>query len=891
MKKLDIITDRIRNIRHNRFLLGPALALLIFLTLAPARGARIPSGPTYVNSIGMKFVRIEPGAFQIGHQGPLPWEILPHTYGRGDRMDALLYGDYDERPVHTVNISKPFYMAVFEVTNSQYELFDPAHSIFRGKEGVSRGNDEAVVNVNWYKAQFFCRWLSEKEGLSYRLPTEAEWEYACRAGTTTNYYTGDVLPKVFVKTGRNISLKVGQTPANLWGLYDMHGNVEEWCLDWYGPYTPGEQTDPVGYADGLFRVSRGGSHGTQVYWFRSANRQGTLPQDKHWLIGFRLVIAESLNTKARPAPEPPLVRRNVVQRRREEVAKGPTPDRPYFDGPRRYVNIPRHMNGPIYAMHNHSPAIAACPNGDLIATWCTMISERNREPAVAASRLRRGAEKWDPACLFWKPPDRNSVGPSMWFDGDRTVYWFSGISIGDEYRQMAMVMRTSTDSGATWSEPELVCSDHAVGIGPGQSIFRLQDASIAASQDHKGGSILLLSADGCESWFNTDGIIRGIHACVAQMKDGRLLAFGRGGEIKGKMAQSISSDQGRTWQYSASEFPGIDGGQRSVMLRLKEGPLFFASFADRGIEITDESGQKRSVRGLFAAVSTDDGRSWPYKRLITDDGPGRPVECTNGGLFLMGQRTAEYQGYLAATQSLDGLIHLISSRQHYTFNLKWLQTPAPNVTAPQYRVQPVTETFDGPNDFDADGWVEYRSYTGGFNGKGQYTVKSLHRLNGLTRILSKGSFEATVAIKNISFDPGSGPITPGPRIRFRDPRQRNLSLRFDKDHIVLSTEGRKVTSSEKPDPVRYSTPPTSAKARLIWNEESRRWRIFYGLNGRDATTELPESKAGIYFTDPFSETTALYLVVDHGNADFDYLKIEPFEGSPQTRKMAFGGPE
>jgi len=875
MKKLGIILACIRNVRHNRFFSGPALALLILLTLAAARAARIPSGPTYVNSIGMKFVRIEPGVFQMGHQGPLPWEILPHTYGRGDRMDALLYGDYDERPVHTVNISKPFYMAVFEVTNSQYELFDPAHSIFRGKEGVSRGNDEAVVNVNWYQARSFCRWLSEKEGLSYRLPTEAEWEYVCRAGTTTNYYTGDVLPKVFVKTGRDISLKVGQTPANPWGLYDMHGNVEEWCLDWYGLYTPGEQTDPVGYADGLFRVTRGGSHGTQVYWLRSANRQGTLPQDKHWLIGFRLVIAEMPSTKGRPAPEPSLIQRNVVQRCKEEAAKGPAPDRPYFDGPRRYVNIPRHMNGPIYAMHNHSPAIAACPNGDLIATWCTMISERNREPAVAASRLRRGAEKWEPACLFWKAPDRNSVGPSMWFDGDRTVYWFTGISIGDEYRQMAMVMRRSTDSGATWSEPELVCSDHTFSIGPGQSIFRLQDASIAASQDYKGGSLFPLSGDGCRSWFNTGGIIRGIHACVAQMKDGRLLAFGRGGEIKGKMAQSISDDLGVTWRYSASEFPGIDGGQRSVMLRLKEGPLFFASFADRGIEITDESGRKRSVRGLFAAVSTDDGRSWPCKRLVSDDGPGRAVECTNGGLFLMGQKTAEYQGYLAATQGLDGLIHLISSRQHYSFNLKWLMTAAPEISYPKYKVKRVVETFDG-DDFDEDGWVEYRSYTGGFNGKGQYVVKSLHRMNGVTRLLGKGSLVLTASIKDIRLNPGRGGKTPGPYIWFRDPRQREFYIRFDKDRIALWLVGQKEVGT-KVEPVRYERPPESAKVKLIWNEQTRRMRVFYGLNGDEPVTELPKSKAGIYYTDPFSETTALYLVVDHGSAAFDYLKIEPVE--------------
>jgi formylglycine-generating enzyme required for sulfatase activity len=107
-------------------------------------------------------------------------------------------------------------------------LFDYDHKRVRGKqESLSKDDDEAVIFVNWYQVKAFCDWLSEKEGLPYRLPTEAEWEYACRAGTTTNYYLGDILPKEFIKKGN--SLKVGQTPSNAWGLYDLHGNVEEWC--------------------------------------------------------------------------------------------------------------------------------------------------------------------------------------------------------------------------------------------------------------------------------------------------------------------------------------------------------------------------------------------------------------------------------------------------------------------------------------------------------------------------------------------------------------------------------------------------------------------------------------------------------------------------------------
>ena len=851
------------------------MTFLAVLASAADSFAEMPSGDEYTNSIGVKFIRIEPGTFRMGLLAEkLPWDVLPYTYGRGDRMDPLIYGDYDEKPAHTVRITRPFYMAVCEVTNSQYEQFDPVHSIYRGKEGFSSGDREAVTNVSWNHAQALCRWLSRKEGLPYRLPTEAEWEYACRAGTTTIYNTGNSPEDKFVARDPDVSLEVGRGSPNRWGLYDMHGNVEEWCYDWYGPYVGDPQTDPVGYQQGFYRVTRGGSHNTQAYWLRSANRMGTVPEDKHWLIGIRLVIGDLPETRPLPALEAPPVQHGVIQRDRHDVKKGPSPDEPYFSGPRRYVNIPRQMNGPIYAMHNHSPGLAACPNGDLIASWFTCISERNREPAAAASRLKRGSEEWSPACLFWYAPDRNSTSPSMWFDGDQTVYWFTGISVGDEYKQMASVMRTSTDSGATWSEPVLISGDHSFNLDPSQGNFaRLQDNTIACSRDYGDNCLFLISGDGCRTWHNTGGFIRGIHCPVVQLKDGRLLAFGRGSAIDGTMAQSMSDDLGRTWRYCASEFPDIGGGQRSVMLRLEQGPIFFASFADWGIQITDSSGEKRKVRGLFAAVSTDEGATWPYKRLVTDDGPGKPVECTNGGVFLMGQRTAEYKGYMAVTQSLDGLIHLITSRQHYTFNLKWLMTPAPEVSAPQYRVKALVETFNGKEP-DNDGWVEYRSYTGGLNGKGQYTVNSLYRMNGLTRLLGKGSLELNATIKNIAFDPGKGGKTPGPYIWFRDPRQREFYIRFDKHHIALKLLGQKATG-EKTEPVRYETPPESAKVRLIWSEDTLRMRVFYGLDGKDATTELPLSKSGIYFNEPFSETTALCLLADHARADFDHLQIRP----------------
>src|SRR5439155_5647188 len=97
----------------------------------------------------------------------------------------------------------------------------------------------------WDQAVAFCRWLSDKEGKTYRLPTEAEWEYACRAGTTTAFSTGDSLDAKQANVGGKKALPVGVFAANAWGLCDMHGNVAEWCHDWYGPYEAGEALDPV----------------------------------------------------------------------------------------------------------------------------------------------------------------------------------------------------------------------------------------------------------------------------------------------------------------------------------------------------------------------------------------------------------------------------------------------------------------------------------------------------------------------------------------------------------------------------------------------------------------------------------------------------------------------
>jgi hypothetical protein len=158
------------------------------------------------------------------------------------------------------------------------------------------------------------------------------------------------------------------------------------------------------------------------------------------------------------------------------------------------------------------------------------------------------------------------------------------------------------------------------------------------------------------------------------------MALGRGDNIGGKMPMSISADGGKSWTYSASEFPPISSGQRLVLMRLREGPILLCSFTGpAGMKFNDGNGRTFKGVGLYAAVSEDEGRTWPVTKLIT---PGQG--SFDGGawtkLFRADESNAEPKGYLAATQTPDGVVHLISSALHYRFNLAWVRQP-PEISA------------------------------------------------------------------------------------------------------------------------------------------------------------------------------------------------------------------
>ncbi|MHC4213500.1 MAG: SUMF1/EgtB/PvdO family nonheme iron enzyme, partial [Planctomycetota bacterium] len=886
------------------------ILITLLLTASVALSAQMPTEATYTNSTGMKFVRIEPGQFQMGQNKKLVPEILPEIEGgdRGGLFDLQANGDYDEKPVHKVKITKPFYMATLEVTNKQYELFDPLHKKLRGKHGVSTDDDEPVLYVSWYDAVTYCQWLSDKEGLPYRLPTEAEWEYACRAGTTTNYYPGDILPEEYInKPGNHGPVKtkrtVGKTPPNAWGLYDMHGNVEEWCYDWYGPYQDKTQTDPVGYVDGDFRVARGGSCGTFAYFLRSANRMGTHPGEKQWITGIRVVIGEMPKTKPLDLGPKPDYQQNVVPRDPEVVKQGPDPDKPYFKGPRKFMKIDRGAIGPLFAGHNHHPHIAACPNGDIITTWFSCVSEGHREMSRGASRLRWGNEEWDNASLFWDAPDRNDSITALWTDENGKVFHIVGIDVSSTYAYHSLALRTSTDSSATWTKARIFSPDHKLlppwtaGHWLSGPVFRTNDGAIAFVTD--GWPSLWYSHDDGLTWQDCRGDMKGNHPSVVQLRDGRLLGFTRGGDLRGRivttvyddlgqtkmhtnrnrpfwMPKCISDDMGKTWTKTPSIFNDVGGGQRLAMMRLKQGPIVFASFADRGIIITDKSGTKREVRGLYTAVSEDEGETWSVK-LVTDDGPGKPGMTTNGGYFAFSQRNSEYRGYMSVCQPPNGLIHLITSFSHYTFNLAWLKTPNEPLKYPPIGIKHEIETFDGPDKFDLKDWEPYHGHGGGFNGKGQYTMISRSHFQGLNRLIGEGSFEMNISLKNIYFNPRGKTASPGVTIWIKDAMMRRMHFYIRDDRLSLGLQDEEDRMPHPPENIRvkYTTPPTAAKLKFIYNEQANQIRIFYGLNGDDATTELPESKAGIYIGRPLTESTAAYIMFSNGRVDLDYFEIKP----------------
>lgn len=254
----------------------------------PLTAAQAAVGDVEENSVGMTMVPIPAGEFVMGSP--------PGEEGR-----------FDNEIPHLVRITRAFYMSATEVTQAQWTAVMGTQPWQGDQLFVREGADYPATFVSWNDAVEFCRKLSRQEGLTYRLPTEAEWEYACRAGSTTAFCFGDDVADLheyawFVENaydaGEAHAHRVGRKLPNAWGLYDMHGNVWEWCSDWHGDYPAEPVIDPTGPAEGSGRVIRSGRWVSFPKACRSADRIGNDPELRDVFLGFR--VARSLPWKTGP---------------------------------------------------------------------------------------------------------------------------------------------------------------------------------------------------------------------------------------------------------------------------------------------------------------------------------------------------------------------------------------------------------------------------------------------------------------------------------------------------------------------------------------------------------------------------------------------------------------
>jgi len=678
------------------FLCATILALTVFLAFN-AQTAGI-NADISVNSIGIKMVAVAPGSFIMGAETN-DFNLGPKT---PESKDAP---SWDETPRHKVNLTHGFRMSEQEVTVDQFRQFQPD---FQPAGAFA----PCATGVSWNDAMAFCQWLGAKEGKTYRLPTEAEWEYACRAGTKTIFWNGN-------------------TPAtndvNPWGLKNMQSGPAEWCYDWHGEYPATEQTDPIGYDAGWAKVVRGGAvrtvtvnnadgseslqQDTAPVWYRSANRcslmPATPPYDSNHVcqfVGFRIVEGEL--PKTRPLHRTPELPMQGVIQQPADWSLAPDAQKPYFMARVLIPSPPdftvaedcaaagysRAMQGKV-----HSGGITFCPNGDLLAISFSSSpgkSESAPNTSMVMTRLRRGAGQWDMPEVFYKLSGLNDQSGLLWNDNG-TIWFFGG---GRDFGQVPFRFTTSKDSGATWSELQPARVTGATGpftAQPITSAFRGPARTIYAATDGKGAkSVLWASADEGKTWRDTGGRTGGRHTTFVMLKDGRILGMGgKDSSVDGYMPKCYSSDFGKTWSApEKTPFAALGSNQRPKILRLADGRLFFAGDFQNIRMITSPPPDAIKERGSYVALSDDEGQNWKIKRLALapphNGWTGTPPP--KNGKPQHGHGTL---GYCDAVQTPDGLIHLMTSKgkpsMHFAMNEAWI------LSAETGEANQVTESKDG----------------------------------------------------------------------------------------------------------------------------------------------------------------------------------------------------
>lgn len=526
-------------------------------------------------------------------------------------------GFKEERPVHRVVLSRPFYMAKFPVTQAQWQAVMGRKGPLEALEELWRKNPDALgprkvmVGLNWNDCQDFVRTLKAKvPGYAFALPTEAQWEYACRAGSTSEFAFGDdesllgeyawyegnmIWPGIRGNTTRAVYPTVGQKKPNRFGLYDMHGGVWEWCADWYDPeyYLTSPLVDPQGPATGRFKVVRGGSWFRHGKYARSAYRRFFHPDEVDYVtayiqdFGCRVVI----NLDAEEKPE----------------AKSPD-----------YVSLARHL-----VRYPHNPVLRVGTKGswnDQTLGCFTVLDAGDRfllytEGAQFGKRKHLGlATSKDGIHWTWYEKNPLFAGSMPYAIQVEEAYrlYYSGGHAGLEGLQM----RTSKD-GFRWSNPIRVFEDHADPkvvrvaenrfhlyycegskvVRQGKEVWEFKNY-LATSEDgirwkKQPGPVLPLGPEG--SWDAES------HAgpCVLRLPDGfHMFYLGSGRYKGGKTAWRIghaTSPDGLRWTKSGDAPvldigpPGAwDGGTfLSIHVLFREGRFHFWYAADPGQHIDE----------------------------------------------------------------------------------------------------------------------------------------------------------------------------------------------------------------------------------------------------------------------------------------------------------------
>jgi formylglycine-generating enzyme required for sulfatase activity len=620
-------------------------------------------------------VHISAGSFIMGAgTDALPPAV---TNGFGVMSARPVHGDWDEHPAHKVTLTHGFRMAKNLITVKEFQQFDPSYKQVAEYPGYAAG-------LSYEQAVDYCRWLSKKTGKSYRLPTEAEWEYAARAGTQTPFFAGKTPPQP------------GQ--ANPWGLVIAEG-TPEWVADWYAPYQAGAQVDPTGPLHGHYRVVRGGGLDSRhpkpgliypamaPFFERSANRASMAPsyESATGNIGFRVVEAPM------PAPHPTPQREywfeTDVKQTPTSLTVGPDAEKPFYQRHELFPSLNGNSMPDVgwriglargLGITYHNSAVQELANGDMVAAYYNSPDkEDDPDQTVLIMRRRAGSETWDMPEPWPYFADAACAAPVFW--NDHGLLWlFFGFPRLIGAPPFAFVQ--SKDNGATWGPIQFPHFTAPIGryvSQPINSIVRAKDGTIYMPTDSTGHGAGGLPADSAvwatdddgKTWYDTGGRTGGRHTTLVIAKNGDLLGFGgKNSEINGHMPLSISADGGKTWRVTPTPFDELMSGERPSVIRLADGRLFFVA------DYNPHHMKHIHKDGAYVALSDNDGETWKIKRL-----PANILTV----------------GYVTATQGPNGLIHIVTSKNTVNYELvmneAWVLSDSEDATPVPSSITDVTK--------------------------------------------------------------------------------------------------------------------------------------------------------------------------------------------------------